>query len=109
MVAGISDMAAPSREEIPREPSPQRSAPTDVRSRPSRETASASPLPRTTHRVRVDNVVYETGGSLVSTVLSSVDRPTRCGRRQRRAARRQLKRQDAVSSHLAELYAIRGL
>jgi hypothetical protein len=57
----------------------------------------------------VDHVVYETGGSLVSTVLSSVDRPTRCGRRQRRAARRQLKRQDAVSSHLAELYAIRGL
>jgi hypothetical protein len=45
----------------------------------------------------------------VSTLFSSVDRPTRCGRRQRRAARRRLRRQDSVSSHLAELHAVHDL
>jgi hypothetical protein len=45
----------------------------------------------------------------VSTVLSSVDRPTGRGGRQRRAARRQLRRQDTISAHLAELYAVREL
>jgi hypothetical protein len=52
------------------------------------------------------NGVFDTGGSLVSTVFSHVDRPSRCERQQRRAARRQLKRQDTVSSHLAELHAV---
>ena len=45
----------------------------------------------------------------MSTVLSSVDRPSRRGGRERRAARRQLKRQDAISAHLAELHAVREL
>jgi hypothetical protein len=57
----------------------------------------------------LEQVVFETGGSLVSTVLSSVDRRSRRGRRQRRAARRQLKRQDTISSHLAELHTMHDL
>lgn len=45
----------------------------------------------------------------MSTVHSSVDRPTRSGRRQRRAARRQLRRQDSISARLAELHAMHDL
>jgi hypothetical protein len=45
----------------------------------------------------------------MSTVFSSVDRPAPCGRRERREARRRLKRQDTVSSHLAELHAVHDL
>jgi hypothetical protein len=45
----------------------------------------------------------------VSTIVSSVDRPTRWGRHQRREERRRLKRQDRVSSQLAELHAVHGL
>jgi hypothetical protein len=45
----------------------------------------------------------------VSTIVSSVERPTRGGRHQRRAVRRQLKRQDSISSHLAELHAVHDL
>lgn len=45
----------------------------------------------------------------MSTIVSSVDRPTRSGGHQRRATRRRLKRQDRVSSHLAELHAVHDL
>jgi hypothetical protein len=45
----------------------------------------------------------------VSTVVVSFDQRSRPGRRERRAERRRLKRVDALSGHLAELHAIRGL
>jgi hypothetical protein len=45
----------------------------------------------------------------VSTLVASVDRPTRWERRERRQARRRLKRQDVVSSRLAELHAMHQL
>jgi hypothetical protein len=45
----------------------------------------------------------------VSTVIAPFEPLTRSGRRERRAERRRLKRQDALSGQLAELHAIRAL
>jgi hypothetical protein len=54
-------------------------------------------------------VRLEHGEVLVSTVITSFDRPTLPSRRERRAERRRLKRVDMLSGHLAELHAIRAL
>lgn len=45
----------------------------------------------------------------MSAVIAPFDHPTRPGPRQSRAERRRLKQQDALSSRLAELHAIRAL
>lgn len=45
----------------------------------------------------------------MSTVIAPFDLPTRWGRHERRAERRRLRHQDALSSRLAELHAIRAL
>jgi hypothetical protein len=46
---------------------------------------------------------------LVSTVMATVEEQTRPGRRERRARRRRLKRQDMLSGKLAELHAVGAL
>src|SRR4029077_10795455 len=58
-------------------------------------------------RMRVGGPVEEE--VLVSTTTAPLRVPTLLGRRERPAERRRLKRLDALSSHLAELFSIRPL